>query len=64
MRMILLMIGYHEKPIATGTIIKRCNFNEIGQNVNGKLHSQNLYENWADGTEIRTEPILRPSLTV
>lgn len=47
--MILLMIGYHKEPIATGSIIKRCNFNEIGQNVKEKLHSQNLGDNWAGG---------------
>ena len=46
MGMILLMISYNEKPIATGSIIKRCNFNEIGQNIKGKLHSQNLGDNW------------------
>ena len=26
MGMILLMTGYHKEPIATGSIIKRCNF--------------------------------------
>ena len=26
MGMILLMIGYHKEPIATGSIIKSCNF--------------------------------------
>ena len=26
MGMILLIIGYHKKPIATGSVIKRCNF--------------------------------------
>ena len=26
MGMILLMIGYHQESIATGSIIKRCNF--------------------------------------
>ena len=49
MGQILLMIGDHKKPIATGLIIKRCNFIEIGQNVNEKLNSQNLGDNWADG---------------
>ena len=49
MEMILLMIVYHKKPIATGSIIKRCNFNEIWQNVKEKLHSQNFGDNWADG---------------
>ena len=49
MGMILLMIGYHIKPITTGAIKKRCNFNEIGQNVKEKLHSENLGDNWADG---------------
>ena len=38
MGMILLMIGYHKEPIATGSIIKRCIFNDIGQNFLGKLH--------------------------
>ena len=48
--MILLMTGYHKEPIATDSIIKHCNFfNEIGQNVQGKLHSQNLGDNWAGG---------------
>ena len=36
-------------------------FNEIGQKDQAKLHSQKLCDNW---TEIRTEPNLRPSLTV
>ena len=30
MGMILLMIGYHKESIATGSIIKSCNFNDIG----------------------------------
>ena len=33
MGMILLSIGYHKEPIAIGSIIKRYNFNDIGQNV-------------------------------
>ena len=31
------MIGDHKKLVATSLIIKRCNFNEIGQNPNEKL---------------------------
>ena len=30
MGMILLMIGYHKGHSATGSIIKRCNFNDTG----------------------------------
>ena len=45
MRMLLLMAGYHKEPIATSSVIKRCNFLiELD-----KLHSQNLGDDWAGG---------------
>ena len=50
MGIILLMTGYHKEPIATGSIIKRCNFlMKLDKTFLGKLHSQNLGENWAGG---------------
>ena len=41
-KMILLMTGYHDEPIATGSIIKRCNFLmklDNFEDVQGKLYS-------------------------
>ena len=50
----VLLIDYHKKPIAIGSIIKRCNFNETKKkkkkkkNVKGKLLHKTC-DNWADG---------------
>ena len=42
MGMLLLMIDYRKKPIATGSIIKRCNFNETGQTLKGNC----IHKTW------------------
>ena len=63
MGVILLMIGSHKEHIASGSVTNVGSFNEIGQEVQEKLHSQKLVI-IGRRTEMRTEWNLRPSLVV
>ena len=63
--MILLIIGYHKEPFATGSTIKRCIFlMTLDKTFKGNCIKTNLSANLGRRTEIQTEPNIRPSLTV
>ena len=50
MGMILLLIDYHKEPIATGSIIKRCNsFMKLDKTFKGNfIHKPWVIIRWAD----------------
>ena len=57
------MTGYHKSPLQLVQLQNIVSFNEIGQKVPEKFHSQKLGDNWKDGWRYG-QPNLRPSLTV